>query len=316
MSSGLQLLSEQEEDQQHVSGHMGIVILGVRQDAPDSLVDTDGDYTPITLDAAGRLASAPSNYFSEVALGNIDGRASVNKFGIAPSGVQTTATDIWDRADATPTQQIWLAPTQARIHTIASTSTGDTTGSAGVDTVKVYYLPDWDTAEASETITGNLNAGIAMGESAVIVHRMKAVPQVSSTAVGGNIGTITATAAGDSTVTAVILPGNGQTEMAIYGVPSTHTALLHSWDAQIDKVQGTAASADFILRVNENPNVQTVAFLRKDDISVQSTGTNSREKRHVPPKTFPGPCIIKVQGIASAGDTDGEAGFDLELVTN
>ena len=138
----------------------------------------------------------------EVARGNVTGAKSVNKFGEAPAGIQTTATDIWSRADATPTQQIWLAPTAARIHTIASDSAEDDTGQTGVDTVIVSYLADWDTAEATETVTGDLNAGIAMTASAVIIHRMKVVPQSTTTGVGGNVGTIIATAAGDATITA------------------------------------------------------------------------------------------------------------------
>ena len=201
-----------------------------------------------------------SDWKTEVAKGNIAGHSCVNKFGEAPDGIQTTLTDIWSRADGAGapggTQKIWLAPTAARIHTIASTSAEDDTGQTGVNQVIISYLADWDTAETTETVTGDLNAGIAMNNAAVIIHRMKIVPQATTTGVGGNIGTITATAADDATVTAVILPADGQTEMAIYGFPSTQTAYMTKWRCNIDKVAGAAASADFLLMFNPNPDVQ------------------------------------------------------------
>jgi hypothetical protein len=148
--------------------------------------------------------------------------------------------------------------------------------------------------------------------SYVIIHRMKIIPTAAKTT---NAGTITATAATDSTVTAVILPGDGQTEMAIYGVPSTKKALLHRWSCQIDRTSAAAVTTDFILRVNENPNVQLTGFLRKDDMSLQSTGASAHSRVYTLPPVFAGPCIIKVQAIGSAADIDGASEFDLELVT-
>jgi len=275
-------------------------ILNSAHDNPNNLIRTS-DVLPFQV---------------RVSRGDFTDVVCVSKFGAAPSGVQTTATDIWSRADATTTQQIWLAPTAARIHTIASTSAADNTSGTGVDTVVIFYLPDWDTTETSETVTGNLNGGIAMSNAAVIIHRMKVVPQSTTTNVGGNTGTITATAAGDATITAVILPSEGQTEMAIYGVPSTQSFYLTRWNANVDKSSGASASVDFELRVNPNASTQTVAFIRKEDISLQSTGTSMFEKRYECYPKFPGPCIIKVQGIASTNDIDGESGFDGFIVTN
>lgn len=256
------------------------------------------------------------DYGSEVALGNIAGRSSVNKFGAAPSGLQTTLTDIWDLADATPTSQVWVAPTDARVHAVKSTSGEDDAGGTGAASLIVYGLTDWDTDEVNETVTLDGTANVNTANAYVIIHRMKCVGQASTTGPGVNIGTITATAASDATVTAAILPANGQTEMAIYGVPSTKTALVHEWRAHIDKSQGAAASADFLLKANQQPDVQLLGFLRKDDISVQSTGASHGRNVHKFPIKLVGPCIIKVQGIATTADTDGEAGFILELVDN
>ena len=248
-----------------------------------------------------------SHYFSELALGNIPGRSTVNKFGAAPDGVQSTATDIWSRANATPTQQIWLAPTAARVHAIVSSSTADT----GFN-VRVYGLTSWDTAETSELVALNGTTPVNTSNSYVIIHRMKCIYTAAKTT---NAGIISATAVTDGTVTAIIEIGDGQTEMAIYGVPSTQKALLHRWSCGIDKTAAAVVTVDFRLLVNENPNTQTVGFLRKDDMSLQSTGTNSNTRIYPIPPVYSGPCIIKVQGIGSAADIDGESGFDLELVT-
>jgi len=246
------------------------------------------------------------DYFSELALGNIEGHSRVNKFGTAPDGVQTTATDIWSRADATPTQQIWLAPTAARIHALVSSSAADTGFS-----IRVYGLKTWDSLETNELVTLNGTTPVNTANSYVIIHRMKMVPTAAKVI---NAGTITATAATDGTITAVILPGDGQTEMAIYGVPSVQKALLHRWSVNIDRTTGVAIAVDFRLRVNENPNVQTTGFLRKDDISLTSTGTTVVERFYKVPPVYAGPCIIKIQAISTSADTEGESGFDLELV--
>lgn len=251
-----------------------------------------------------------------VSRGLVTGHTSVNKFGHAPSGIQTTTTDIWARADAAPTQQIWLAPTAARIHSLVSSSTDDDAGGGGgtgAHTVRVWYLPDWDTAETYEDVNMDGTTPVAMTVSAVMINRMKVSAYGAS---GPNVGTITATAATDATVTALILPGDGQTEQAIYGVPSIQSFYLVRWGVDISKSAAAAATVELELRVNEIPDVITTGFIRKDDISVQSTGTNSKERVYPIPIKYPGPCIIKIQGIASAADIDGKSGFDGYLINN
>jgi len=251
-----------------------------------------------------------------IARGLVPGITRINKFGAAPMGIQTTATDIWSRADATPTQQIWLAPTAARIHAIVSSSVADAAGGTGAASVVLFGLKTWDSPESSETVTLTGTTPVNTANSYVIIHRMRAIAQASTTGVGVNVGTITATAATDNTVTAVILAGDGQTEMAIYGIPSGYTFYLKRWGCAIDRTGGAATTCDFELRVNESPNIQTVGFVRKDDISLISTGTSGKERVYDIPPSFPGPCIIKVQAIASAADTDGKSGFDGYIVAN
>lgn len=268
----------------------------------------------LSVDTTGTYVNK-HEFSLDVARGLISGVTSVNKFGAAPDGVQTTKTDIWSRADATPTQQIWLAPTVARVHAIVSTSTDDDGSPIGIGarTVRIYGLKTWYVAETNEDITLDGTTPVNTANSYVIIHRMKVLSCGSS---GPNVGTISATAATDNTVTAVILPGDGQTEMAIYGVPSVQSFYLTRWSCSIAKATAAAASAVFELRVNETPNVNTTCYLRKNDLSVQSTGSNSVEKLFHNPIKYAGPCIIKVQGVASAADVDAKAAFDGYLVTN
>jgi hypothetical protein len=255
-----------------------------------------------------------TDFALQVARGLVSGVTSVNKFGKAPSGIQSTITDIWSRADAGTTQQIWLAPTAARIHAIVSSSASDDGSPVGVGarTLRVYGLKTWDLAETSEDITLDGTTPVNTANSYVIIHRMKVL---TSGATSINVGTITATAATDTTVTACIIAGEGQTEMAIYGVPSIQSFYMTRWACSVGK-EASAQSVQFTMRVNENPNVQTTNYLLKNDLNVVTVGSSGIEKHFDNPIKYAGPCIIKVQGVGSANDIDGAAGFDGYLVTN
>jgi len=258
------------------------------------------------------------DYFIEVALGNVPGKSGVTKYGRATAGLQTTATDVWDRADATPTQQIWLAPTAARTHTIVSTSDEDSeTGGVvaqgdGCRTLKIWGLVDWDTAESSETITMDGTTGVTTSSSYVIIHRMRAL---TWDALGPNAGTITATAASDSTVTAEMDIGIGSTLMAIYGIPSTQKLLIGRLYARILKSGGASASADMTLLENPIPDSITTAYITRDTFAAVKDGTSAPDPDYYVPKVINGPAIVKIQGIGSAADLDLSAGFDGVLST-
>jgi hypothetical protein len=270
---------------------------------------------------SGRIPSIPSmiassNFCLEASRGNVPGISVVNKFGHAPSGVQTTPTDIWSRSDAAATQPVWLAPTAPRIHQIASTSDLDgktaAPNSVGARTIRIYGLKTWDTAESSEDIVLNGTTSVPTVNSYVIIHRMKVLTMGAS---GPNVGVISATADVNSTITAVIGVLEGQTEMAIYGVPSTHTFYMTRWSCSIGK-SATTQSVGFELRVNESPHIQTTGFLLKNDMELITTGTSSQDKVFANYVKYAGPCIIKTLGIASANDIEAASAFDGYLVTN
>jgi len=285
-----------------------------------SLIDqTSGVAAGIT--ARNQLETFGVCPFLEIARGNVSGITHINKFGRAFSGVQTTATDIWDRADTTPTQQIWSAPTQARIHTIVSTSDEDSeTGGTnpqgdGARTLRIFGLTDWDTAETSEDIIMDGTNGVNTSDSYVIIYRMKVLTKGPTNV---NVGVITATAQTDDTVTAQINVSEGQTQMAIYGIPSTQTGYMVSYYASTNKQENPAnvISVDMRILVNQEPKAELTNFLVKHTQGLYSNGVSYWNHSFVPYFRITGPAIIKMQGISSTADTDVSGGFDIILVDN
>lgn len=269
----------------------------------DGVIPADAGAT-LTMALDGELLVSASRF---------QGQYPVQKFGRAPDGVQTSSTDIWDRADSVPTQQTWLAPTAARVHTIVSSSANDASAGTGMRTMRVWGLQDWDSKESSEDITMNGITGVNTVNSYVIIHRMRGLTFGSG---GQNAGTITATAATDATITAVIRPGVGSTAMAIYGWPSTQTLYLKSWKCAINKASGSAAHILYQLFRNPEPDTNSASFVEVDVTGRQSNGNSSDTEPYKPYLPLPGPGILKVSGIGSAADLDGTAGFAGILVDN
>jgi len=251
------------------------------------------------------------DYLLEVAKGNISGTSWVNKFG-RNAAVSTSLEDIWDGSS------IWVAPTQARGHTISSTVAGDSAVSGtGARTIQIYGLTGWDQTETTETLSLAGTSAVYTVENYVIIHRMKVLTK--GTIAGGtssNIGTITAQALTDQTVTAQISPGRGQTLMAIYGIPSTKTAYMTAWEAAQNRTGvGVTVATDVTLVVNPEPDAQLLHYINKHTMSLFGSGTTVIQHQFAPYFKIPGPAIVKVQAIGSAA-ADIDAGFDMIIVDN
>jgi hypothetical protein len=258
----------------------------------------------------------------EISRGKVTGLKTINKYGRAIDGVQTTSTDIWDRANSAATQQIWLAPTAARIHTIVSSSIQDDGTPEGAGTgaqaVRVYFLPDWDSVEQTEDVILNGTTGVAMTNAAVIIHRMKVIPV--GTTYRMNLGNITATAAVDATVTAQINIGLGQTDMAIYGIPSIQTAYMTYYEVNSHNTSNpaTPVQLDYSMLINEHPdlNPTPTGFINKSNKGINTSGTSDIIRPFNPYQKISGPAIIKFQAVSTAADIEGSVEFDIILVNN
>lgn len=251
---------------------------------------------------------------SDIALGRFQGFEGIHKFGHAPSGVQSAAAgaDIWDRADASATQSIWTPPTQARVHAIVSSSANDDIDSGtGARSIRVWGLTAWDAAEVSEDIDLEGQTPVNTTNSYVILHRMRVLTNGGT---GYPAGTITATAATDSTVTAVIRPNIGSTTMAIYGWPSGKTLLVDDWFASLFQAQSQARDARFRLYHSIDPENYPGLFNEISIRGLQSDGASDSSWNFMPPLSLPGPGILKINGVGSHDDLDVSAGFNGILV--
>lgn len=248
-----------------------------------------------------------------VARGLIDGVSSVNKFGRNIEIDAGVTADLWDGGYTLASggeSLIWVAPTQARIHSITSDDGGDTLLGAGARTIAISGLVDWDTPEVTETVEMNGVAGNPTANAYVIIHRMQVL---TSGATARNIGEINATAAVDGTITAQVRALEGQTQMVVYGIPSTQTLYMGRLYGNIVRDKATGG-VRYTLKYNPEPQTQLTNFNVKHTFGTMVTGTSALTINYSSPKAFSGPGILKLQCTSSAADMDVSGGFDAVLV--
>lgn len=253
----------------------------------------------------------------EIATGNITGYFPIDKFGRNTEIDQDVTADIWDGGNTGDVSLIWVAPTQARSHTIVSTSTGDDgdPGGTGTRTLRVYGLPDWDTAEVNEDITMNGTSNVSTVNSYVIINRMEVLTKGSSP-LGPNVGDITATAATDGTITSKIGVGIGQTQQTILGIPSTQKLYLWCLYADVNKAGGATGVIDVSLLVNPEPDTELINFLHKGTFGLQTVGSSHFVHPYCVPKEIIGPAIVKLHSHSGTNNMDMSGGYNGVLINN
>ncbi len=266
---------------------------------------------------AGGLGSRVQDFLLEVSKGSVAGHYAVNKFGRNIDIDAAVTADIWDGGHSADESLLWVAPTQARVHQLTSTSASDDGDPVGVGarTVKVWYLPDWDTKETSITVTLNGVGDVAL-PSCVMINRMQVITKGATNV---NVGIITATADTDGTVTSKIQVGKGQTNQAVLGIPSTQKFYLNSIFAYLNKAIGAAGLVDIDLKVNGEPSTELLNFVSKHPWGLQTVGSSGMSHVLPVPKELCGDsdgAIIKIQCLSGTANADLSAGFDGVLVDN
>lgn len=241
------------------------------------------------------------DFYLEVSKGNIAKHSRVNKMGHNPDVDTTTdPEDMWDVGG------LWVPPTTARIHNIASSSANDASAGTGARTITIQGL-DGSYNFATETVTLNGISNVATVNSYTIIDFMFVVTAGST---GTAEGVITATAQVDGTITAQINPGDNQTHMAVFQIRNGYKGYINSISAAMQ--QNTAGSSSMVYLMTKNFGevwrVRRVMFLN-------NSGNSHQKVSIVPPLEIPAKCLIKLQifEVTNSG-TAVEGGFDLTLV--
>ena len=263
----------------------------------------------ITVPVTGSLTSG--DFMLDVARGKIAGISHINKFGKNDLLANNVTADIWDGGITLASggdSLIWLPPTAARIHQLASSDDED--GGAGTDTgaltIEIFGLAG-NFELQQETLTLNGTTNVATAETYIIIHRM-VIQTVGSS--GANLGIIRATADTDGTVTARINVGNNQTLMAIFQCPAATTCYMTDLTGHILRAGGVNAIADMNLFVQPFGG----GFQIKETSSLVLGGSSDFEEVFSPYKVFPAKSIIKMQGDSGTNANMLSGSFDLIMV--
>lgn len=227
------------------------------------------------------------------------------------------AADVWDGghtiASGGSISLIWVAPTTARQHAIASSSGSDSSAGVGARTVRIRGLIDWDTPEVIEDIVMNGTTSVTTTQSYVIINSMEVL---TKGATSSNVGIITAFAITDATVTSQIRAGEGHTHQSVYGISSLDSMYIGRLYSNANKAGGATGFADVTLLTNPEPDSELTNFQSRHTFGLMTDGTSALTINYWVPKTIEGPSITKVQVASGTNNMDISAGYDAIVATN
>jgi hypothetical protein len=285
---------EQRVAEGRVTGYTHINKFGLNTDidtgtVPETLWDGGGLYveptqarlhdvaSTSTEDAGSVLSSGTATGGSKTSL--IDTSATFSSDGVAAGDVIINDTTKEHAVVVTVTSETVLT-VDYTIHNGVLASPGDSyrvvnaTGT-GSSVVHLYGL-DGDGYEVEEFVVMNGTTSVATSTSFLKMHRMHSDGAASDT---GNVGTITATAQTDATVSAQINPNNGTTLMCVYCVPRGKEGYLTQWSVSLSRTSGTSdTTAQMELIVHPDGIHNKMGARIQDVVTLGSGGTSSMSR--------------------------------------
>lgn len=247
------------------------------------------------------VATRPTDFATEVALGRRQGASTWNKFAYN--------TDVGTSAEVVAAFGGTLdTSVTASTVSIVSSSSADDAGSTGMTAIVVYGVDSsWD--ELIEVVTMDGTTPVTTTGSFVGINR---IAGYSNGAGGVNAGTITATATTGGRTMATVPAGEGVTQQAVFYVPQNHQFLATWLYLSVVKSSGGG-----------NPDVTFKGWVYsavssgKYEIFRDEIDTSTEERINI---TAPEPFVVGEKSImwfestSSAGSTSVKCRFSGKLI--
>lgn len=246
-----------------------------------------------------------TDYYMEVAQGNIPGHSKVNKFGHNPAA--TTGDDVWGGGGAYA-----FYPTTGQPMEVVSTDGDDADGDTGARTIVVYGLDEnWE--EASETV---ILAGTTPVNLVNNYTRMFRTVVLTAGSSETNEGNLIVRIQGGGTQAIYINANDGQTQHAIYTVPAGKTAYFIKGYVGMADDDKNGEVAEFQWQARPNNGV-TGAWAVKGEVGLNNIGSSYWVYEYgVPSGGIPEKTDIRIKVVSSTATLGVVGGFDLILIDN
>lgn len=252
--------------------------------------------------ADGSVKTVNTENVNEVALGNVVGSSSVNKFGENPDiDTGTVPEDIWDFGGT------YTFSTTTDIDSISSSETGDT-----IEIIIQGLDVNWELVTQAVTLDGQTRVAL----TTPLIRCFRAYNPNGTLLVGTVYIYVNGTLAGgvptdSTTVRAIITPEHQQTMMCIYTIPSGKSGLLLGSYVSLSNTRATAAK--LVMRGRTFNGV----FRTMASVALATVGNSSFIRKPAVPSFIPEKTDIVMRCTeVTANGTSIAGGFDLILKDN
>lgn len=247
-----------------------------------------------------------TDFYLEVAKGNIPGHSLIHKFGYNPD-IDGAFEAIWNGGGSYTGHN----PSGAEIIEIFSSDVADVDSGAGAHTVELFGL-DASYVEQTEIVA---LSGLTSVDTVNSYLRMDRMIVRSAGSGAQNMGEITARQKNTTANIFCIMPIEyNQTMIAAYTIPSGKIAFLLSWFAGLSGPTG----ADCSVRLRMRPSGEV--FQVKEQVAIKAAGSSHIQRDYITPKgvLFMGGITaqtdIFIESDTDTPNTAMSAGFDLVLI--